>query len=159
VAAIQQYRKDMGEKYGTNYERHMRDLLMIRDKALEAGNYGAAVTAEFRRGQALGSIYIDRKEIRHGTIDTMSKEEVMRKLDEIRKIYGGAQGRIEDIEARDVDNETGSEVIPEGEAGPDNGDRDADRVEGGTRDPRSPGGFEFDIPNDRAEGIEDWPKD
>jgi hypothetical protein len=67
----------------------MRDLQLIRDKALEAGAYAAAVQAEYRRGQALGSIYVDRKEIRHGTIDSMSKEEVQRKLDELKKLYGG----------------------------------------------------------------------
>jgi hypothetical protein len=32
---------------------------------------------------------VDRKEIRIGTIDSMSKEEVMRKLDEMKKLYGG----------------------------------------------------------------------
>jgi hypothetical protein len=89
VAAIQQYRKDMAEKYGTNIERHLRDLQHIRDEALSAGNFGAAVTAEYRRGQALGTIYVDRKEIRHGTIDSMSVDEVKRKLDEIKAMYGG----------------------------------------------------------------------
>ena len=84
VAAIQKARAGMAEKYGTTYERHMRDLQVIRDQALAAGAYGAAVQAEYRRGQALGTIYIDRKEIRHGTIDSMSKEEVMRKLEEIK---------------------------------------------------------------------------
>jgi hypothetical protein len=76
-------------KYNTTYERHMRDLQTIRDKALEAGAFAAAVQAEYRRGQALGTIYIDRKEIRHGTIDSMSKEEVQRKLDELKQLYGG----------------------------------------------------------------------
>jgi phage terminase small subunit len=89
VAAIQQYRKDLAEKYGTSIERHLRDLQNIRDAALEAGNYGAAVTAEYRRGQALGTIYVDRKEIRHGTIDSMSADEVRRKLEEIKAMYGG----------------------------------------------------------------------
>jgi hypothetical protein len=78
-------RSELGEKYGTTFERHMRDLQVIRDQALTAGAYGAAVQAEYRRGQALGTIYIDRKEIRHGTIDSMSKEEVQRKLEEIGK--------------------------------------------------------------------------
>jgi len=82
VAAIQEYRAQLAEKYGTNFDRHMRDMQIIRDKALEAGNFGAAVSAEYRRGQALGTIYIERKEIRHGTIDSMSKEEVTRKLEE-----------------------------------------------------------------------------
>ena len=89
VAAIQAYRAELNSKYNTSYERHMRDLQLIRDKALEAGAYAAAVQAEYRRGQALGTIYVDRKEIRHGTIDSMSKEEVQRKLDEIKRLYGG----------------------------------------------------------------------
>jgi phage terminase small subunit len=89
VAAIQAYRAELASKYNTSYERHMKDLQMIRDKALEAGAYAAAVQAEYRRGQALGTIYVERKEIRHGTIDSMSKEEVQRKLDELKKLYGG----------------------------------------------------------------------
>ena len=89
VAAIQEYRHELAEKYGTSYERHMQDLLIIRNQALEAKNFSAAVAAEFRRGQALGTIYIDRKEIRHGTIDSMSKEDVKRKLEEIKAMYGG----------------------------------------------------------------------
>ena len=89
VSAIQAYRAELNSKYNTSYDRHMRDLQTIRDKALEAGAYAAAVQAEYRRGQALGTIYVDRKEIRHGTIDSMSKEEVQRKLDELRALYGG----------------------------------------------------------------------
>lgn len=89
VAAIQEYRAELNAKYNTTFERHMRDLLTIRDAALNAGAYGAAVQAEYRRGQALGTIYVDRKEIRIGTIDSMSKEEVMRKLEELKKLYGG----------------------------------------------------------------------
>ena len=89
VAAIQAYRAELNSKYNTSYERHMRDLQIIRDKALENGAYAAAVQAEYRRGQALGSIYVDRKEIRHGTTDSISKEEVQKKLDELKKLYGG----------------------------------------------------------------------
>jgi phage terminase small subunit len=89
VSAIQAYRADLASKYNTSYERHMRDLQTIRDKALDAGAFAAAVQAEYRRGQALGTIYVERKEIRHGTIDSMSKEEVQRKLDELKKLYGG----------------------------------------------------------------------
>jgi phage terminase small subunit len=107
VAAIQELRKDMAERFGTTMERHMRDLQNIRDLALQAGAYGAAVQAEYRRGQALGTIYIDRKEIRHGTIDSMSKDEVMRKLEELKRLYGDP-GKIIDItpnqleEAKDI---------------------------------------------------------
>jgi hypothetical protein len=89
VAAINDLRAELAEKYGTSFERHMRDLQRIRDKAMEAGAWSAAVQAEYRRGQALGTIYVDRKEVRIGTIDSMSKEEVMRKLEDIKKLYGG----------------------------------------------------------------------
>ncbi len=109
VAAIQERRRELGEKYATTFERHMRDLQVIRDQALAAGAYGAAVQAEYRRGQALGTIYIDRKEIRHGTIDSMSKEEVQRKLDEIKRLYGGNAGPIVDVTPKQIEEE------PEGE--------------------------------------------
>ena len=105
VAAIQERRRELGEKYGTTFERHMRDLQIIRDQALQAGAYGAAVQAEYRRGQALGTIYIDRKEIRHGTIDSMSKEEVMRKLEEIKRVYGGQAGPVIDVTPKQIEEE------------------------------------------------------
>lgn len=128
VAAIQERRRELGEKYATTFERHMRDLQIIRDQALQAGAYGAAVQAEYRRGQALGTIYIDRKEIRHGTIDSMSKEEVQRKLEEIKRLYGGSAGPIIDVtpkqieeepeEGEDDGGETGSEPVQEAERKP-----------------------------------------
>ena len=116
VAEIQKLRAEFAEKYGTTYERHMRDLQLIRDQALAAGAYGAAVQAEYRRGQALGTIYIDRKEIRHGTIDSMSKEEVMRKLEEIKKLYGASGGPIIDVTPQQVEKSLEHEQEPAVEA-------------------------------------------
>ena len=112
VAAIQEYRAQLAEKYGTNFDRHMRDMQMIRDKALEAGNFGAAVSAEYRRGQALGTIYIERKEIRHGTIDSMPKEEVTRKLEEIKALYGSPPQTLIDIEPEQIEEVEEVEEIP-----------------------------------------------
>jgi len=113
VAAIQERRRELGEKYATTFERHMRDLQVIRDQALASGAYGAAVQAEYRRGQALGTIYIDRKEIRHGTIDSMSKEEVQRKLDEIKRLYGGNAGPIVDVTPKQIEEEPEVEDVSE----------------------------------------------
>jgi len=113
VAAIQEYRADLASKYNTSYERHMKDLQLIRDKALEAGAYAAAVQAEYRRGQALGTIYVERKEIRHGTIDSMSKEEVQRKLDELKKLYGGPPPTaIIDLNPSDVRESAEKDIDP-----------------------------------------------
>ena len=112
VAAIQEYRAELAEKYGTNFDRHMRDLQRIRDQALEAGNFGAAVSAEYRRGQALGTIYVDRKEIRVGTIDSMSKDEVRRKLEEIKALYGAPPQTLIDIEPEEIETEEVEETPP-----------------------------------------------
>jgi phage terminase small subunit len=102
VIAIQRYRAELASKYNTSYERHMKDLQLIRDKALEAGAFGAAVQAEYRRGQALGTIYVDRKEIRTGSIDSMSKEEVQRKLDELKRMYGPPPTALIDADTGEV---------------------------------------------------------
>lgn len=87
VAAINSYRKELDQKYGITYQRHIRDLQNIRDIALQNGAYSAAVQAEYRRGQAQGDIYVNKSEIRHGSIDSMSKEEVLKALEEIKQSY------------------------------------------------------------------------
>jgi hypothetical protein len=75
---------ELDAKFGVTYGRHIRDLQTIRDEALGNGAYSAAVQAEYRRGQAQGDIYINKSEIRHGSIDQMSKEEVMEAIEEIK---------------------------------------------------------------------------
>ena len=87
VAAIQAYRAELDEKFGVTYQRHLRDLQTIRDMALQNGAYSAAVQAEYRRGQAQGDIYVSKSEIRHGSIDSMSKEDVLKALEEIKNQY------------------------------------------------------------------------
>ena len=52
VKAIKLYREELNEQYGITYQRHIRDLQRIRDRALQDGAYSAAVQAEYRRGQA-----------------------------------------------------------------------------------------------------------
>jgi len=87
VAAIQAYRAELDEKFGVTYQRHLRDLQTIRDMALQNGAYSAAVQAEYRRGQAQGDIYVSKSEIRHGSIDSMSKDDVLKALEEIKNQY------------------------------------------------------------------------
>jgi phage terminase small subunit len=87
VAAIRAYRAELDAKYGVTYQRHLRDLQLIRDMALQNGAYSAAVQAEYRRGQAQGDIYVSKSEIRHGSIDSMSKDEVLKALEEIKQSH------------------------------------------------------------------------
>jgi hypothetical protein len=134
VAAIQRRQAELNAKHGTTFERHMKDLQYIRDKAIESGAWAAAVQAEYRRGQALGTIYIDRKEIRHGSIDSMSKEEVQKKLEALRKLYQGSPDVVDAqitssiAYEKTVDhteeflNEAGASVLSEDEEGDDEGE-------------------------------------
>jgi len=94
VARINALRAELDARFGVTYERHLRDLQVIRDKALENGAYSAAVQAEYRRGQAHGDIYISKSEVRHGSIDSMSKEDVLKALEEIKRAQ---QGNIIDV--------------------------------------------------------------
>jgi len=87
VAEIQRYREELDEMYGVHYKKHIRDLQKIRDVALENGAYSAAVQAEYRRGQAQGDIYVSKSEIRTGSIDQMSREDVERELERIRESF------------------------------------------------------------------------
>lgn len=88
VKEIRRYRDELDQKYGVTYHRHLRDLQKIRDLALQNGAYSAAVQAEYRRGQAQGDIYVNKSEIRHGSIDSMSRDDVLKALDELKRSYG-----------------------------------------------------------------------
>ena len=108
VAEIARYRDELDEMYSVGYKKHVRDLQKIRDLALENGAYSAAVQAEYRRGQAQGDIYVSKSEIRTGSIDQMSREDVERELERIR----GSFEPIIDItpeEVEEPDAEGGAE--------------------------------------------------
>ena len=122
--AIREYRQELDQKYGVEYQRHLRDLQIIRDAALENGAFSAAVQAEYRRGQAQGDIYVNKTEIRHGTIEQMSKEEVMKALNELKQTYAplthdagaedaGNRKRARERLAEETDGHTGAEVEAE----------------------------------------------
>ncbi len=100
VKALRERRRELAEKYEVTYSRHIRDLQRIRDEALENGAYSAAVQAEKARGLAQGDIYVNKSEIRHGSIDQMSKEEVVKALNELKAQLGE---KVIDVEADGVE--------------------------------------------------------
>jgi len=86
VRAIETEVRASTERYRCSQERSLATLARIRDQATSAGNYNAAVAAETRRGQIAG-LYVDKKEILTGTIDSMSREEVEKKLQDLKEQY------------------------------------------------------------------------
>ena len=86
VKAIDSEVRANTERYRCTQERSLSTLARIRDKAAEAGNWNAAVAAETRRGQIAG-LYVDKKEILTGTIDSMSRDEVEKKLQDLKEQY------------------------------------------------------------------------
>ena len=82
VNAVMKRRDEISETHKVEMNKHVQELARLRDKALGEKSYSAAVNAERLRGQAAG-LYIDRKEIRTGTIDSMSREEVLNQLKEL----------------------------------------------------------------------------
>ena len=86
VERIKELKQELSKKYEVTFEGHVKKLAEIRDLAMQNNNYPAAVAAEKSRGQAAG-LYIDRKEILHGNIDQMSKEEVMKEIKKLQEEF------------------------------------------------------------------------
>lgn len=80
---IKRLRADLAPKYEVTFENHVRKLAEIRDIALQNGAYAAAVAAEKHRG-AVAGLYIDRKEIKFGMVDQMSKDEVLKEIQKLK---------------------------------------------------------------------------
>ena len=70
------------KKYELNYDRAVQDLYDIRDKALEAGSFNAAISAQ-NSLLKVGGLVVDRKEVMFGKIDRMSREEVEKRLEQL----------------------------------------------------------------------------
>ena len=84
VAEIERRRAELNRRYSISYKSHIQKLAELRDAAEKAGNFTGAIAAEKYRGMVAG-LYIDRKEVMHGTIDSMTVGEVEEKLNELRK--------------------------------------------------------------------------
>ena len=81
---IRELRNQEEKRYEVNLHRHLKRLDQLSKGAEDKGNWNAAVQAEKSRGQVAG-LYIDRKEIMHGSIDQLSREEVDKLLTDMDK--------------------------------------------------------------------------
>ncbi len=102
---IRELRNQEEKKYEINLHKHLKRLDQLSRGAEEKGNWNAAVTAEKSRGQ-VGGLYIDRKEIMHGSIDQLNREEVDKLLRDMDKRLS-IEGSYSEVN----DNETGDEIL------------------------------------------------
>ena len=102
---IRELRNQEEKKYEINLYKHLKRLDQLSRGAEEKGNWNAAVTAEKSRGQ-VGGLYIDRKEIMHGSIDQLNREEVDKLLRDMDKRLS-IEGSYREVD----DNETGDEIL------------------------------------------------
>ena len=82
VEAVIARRAEIEKTHEVKLNKHVQELARLRERALGEKSYSAAVNAERLRGQAAG-LYIDRKEIRTGSIDSMSRDDVLKALKEL----------------------------------------------------------------------------
>ena len=82
MRAITKRRAEIEKTHEVKLNKHVQELARLREKSLAEKSFSAAVNAERLRGQAAG-LYVERKEIRTGSIDSMSRDEVLKQLKEM----------------------------------------------------------------------------
>jgi len=94
VQYIGELRKEVQEKYGITFEKHLTELAKLRDDAMKKGAWAAAINAEVARGKA-GGLYVDQKLVMTKNLDQLSEEELEAKmkqiLDDHKSILQGVQ--------------------------------------------------------------------
>jgi hypothetical protein len=88
------------QKYELNYERAVKDLYDIRDQALAQGSFNAAIMAQ-NALLKVGGLVVDRKEVKYGKIDQMSRAEVESRLQALLE-GKQAQGMLAEAEYKEL---------------------------------------------------------
>ena len=95
-----EYERLMSEakkKFELTHDKAVQDLYKLRDDAWGSGAYNAAIQAQ---GLLLkvGGLIVDRREVLHGKIDQMSREEVEKRLKQL-------------LGTKALDNKSGTNII------------------------------------------------
>jgi phage terminase small subunit len=97
VQYIGQLRAEIQKKYDITFESHLMHLGKMRNDALDAKAWTAAINAEVARGKAAG-LYVEQKIIRTGKLDDLSEEELDSRIAEVLDQYSPI---LEGVEAED----------------------------------------------------------
>ena len=85
------------QKFELTHDKAVEDLYRLRDDAWASGAYNAAIQAQ---GLLLkvGGLIVDRREVLHGKIDQMSRDEVERRLQQL-------------LGTKAIENSSGSNIL------------------------------------------------
>ena len=97
VQYIGQLRAEIQKKYDITFESHLMHLGKMRNDALDAKAWTAAINAEVARGKAAG-LYVEQKIIRTGKLDDLSEEELDSRIAEVLDQYSPI---LEGVEAKE----------------------------------------------------------
>jgi len=88
VQYIGELRAEVQEKYGITFEKHLTELAKLRNDAAKKGAWAAAINAEVARGKA-GGLYEEKKMILTKNLDSMSEEELEKRMKDIMDSHKG----------------------------------------------------------------------
>ena len=79
-------REELRAKHRVTLADHLVELSRLREAAVAVNQMSAAITAERSRGQAAG-LYIQRTELTVEKVDSMSKDDVLKRLKEMKEAH------------------------------------------------------------------------
>ena len=79
---IQKFRNEVNRMYAADKGNHLRQLARLRDNAVDKGQFGPAIVAEYRRGQVAG-LYVEKKLSLTGSIDNLTREQAIDKFKDL----------------------------------------------------------------------------
>ena len=106
VQYIGQLRDEIRKKYDIDFDSHLMHLGKMRNDALDAKAWTAAINAEVARGKAAG-LYIEQKIIRTGKLEDLSAEELEVRMKQIMEEYSPILNAVE-VEATPVEDYSSS---------------------------------------------------
>ena len=101
-----EYERQMVEakkKFELTHDKAVEDLYKLRDDAWAQGNFTAAINAQ-NLLLKVGGLIVDRREVLHGKVDQMSRDEVERRLKQL-------------IGTKAIENSSGSNILENKESG------------------------------------------
>lgn len=105
---LEEMRLEAKAKFGVTVDKSVRDLLKLRDEAWAMGKFGDALRAEELRLKATG-LLVNKSHVTHEDVTALTKEQMLEKLDEFRRLADSRMKNITPIEGE------AQEIVPDTE--------------------------------------------